>query len=149
MKRTSVGSDGPARLAAIEFFTGMSDAHLRMLARHVDELDADPGEVLMGEGEYGYEAIFVEQGAAEVRQGGELINTIGPGTLVGELAVIDGDGRRTASVIVSSTLRALSLTAHSVHEIRDRIPDLAAAIDGAADAHRERDRRRQAGASAD
>ena len=142
MHRTSVGSDGPERLGRIEFFGGLTEAQRRMLARHVDELDADPGDPLMGEGEYGYEAIFIEDGTAEVRRDGELINTVGPGEIVGELALVDPSGKRTASVTVATPLRALSLSSHSFHEIRRGMPDLAAAIDRAAREHRERDERR-------
>ncbi len=142
MHRTSVGSDGPERLGAIEYFSGLSEAHRRALARLVDELAADPGDVLMQEGDYGYEAIFIEDGQAEVRQQGELINTVGAGEILGELALVDSDGRRTASVTVTSPLRALSVTSHSFHEIRSRMPDLAEAIDQAAQEHHERDRLR-------
>ncbi len=142
MHRTLVGSDGPERLGRVEFFGGLSEAHRRMLARHIDELLAEPGDHLMAEGDYGYEAIFIEDGTAEVRQHGELINTVGPGEIVGELALVHPDGRRTASVTVATPLRALSLTSHSFHEIRSRMPDLAEAIDRAASEHHERDRLR-------
>jgi CRP/FNR family transcriptional regulator, cyclic AMP receptor protein len=142
MHRRLVGSDGPERLGRIEFFGGLTEAHRRMLARHVDELDADPGDHLMDEGDYGYEAIFIEDGTAEVRQQGELINTVGPGEVVGELALVDSDGKRTASVAASTPLRALSLTSRSFREIRRGLPDLAEAIDRAAEEHHERDRRR-------
>jgi CRP-like cAMP-binding protein len=142
MNRRLVGSDGPERLGAIEFFSGLSEGHRRMLARVVDELTAEPGDVLMDEGDYGYEAIFIEDGTAEVRKHGELINTVGPGEIVGELALVHPDGRRTASVTVSSPLRALSLTSNSFHQIRDRMPDLGEAIDRAVEEHHERDRLR-------
>jgi CRP/FNR family transcriptional regulator, cyclic AMP receptor protein len=142
MHRKLVGSDGPERLGGIEFFGGLSEAHRRMLARHIDQLDADPGDHLMDEGDYGYEAIFIEDGTAEVRQQGELINTIGPGEIVGELALVESDGRRTATVTASTPLRALSLTSRSFHEIRSRMPDLGEAIDRAAREHHERDQRR-------
>jgi CRP-like cAMP-binding protein len=142
MYRTSVGSDGPERLGAIGYFSGLSEAHRRTLARLVDELTADPGDVLMDEGDYGYEAIFIEAGTAEVRQDGELINTVGAGEILGELALVESDGRRTASVTATSPVRALSLTSHSFHEIRSRMPDLAEAIDRAAEDHHERDQRR-------
>lgn len=146
MYRRSVGSDGPERLGAIQFFAGMSEAHLRMLARLVDELDADPGDVLMEEGDYGYEAIFIEAGTAEVRQQGQSISTVGPGEIVGELALVDPDGKRTASVVVATPLRALSLTSHSVREIQARMPNLGAAIEAAAASHHERDAARRASA---
>jgi CRP-like cAMP-binding protein len=143
MQRKSVGIDGSQRLGAVEFFAGLSPAQLRMLAEHVDELDADPGDVLMDEGAYGYEALFIEQGTADVLQGGELINTVAEGEILGELALVDADGKRTASVIATSPLRALSITSHSFREIRSRMPELAAAIDRAAEEHHERDRRRR------
>jgi CRP-like cAMP-binding protein len=142
----SVGIDGPQRLGEVEFFAGMSEGQRRMLAQHVDELTAEAGEVLMDEGSYGYEAMFIEQGTAEVRQSGELINTVGPGEILGELALVDAGGKRTASVIVTSPLRALTLTSHSFHEIRARMPELAEAINRAAAEHHGRDlaRREQA-----
>lgn len=143
MHRRSVGSDGPERLGEIELFAGLTDGERRMLARLVDELDAEPGDLLMDEGDYGYEAIFIEAGTAEVRQSGEPINTVGPGEMVGELALVAPGGKRTASVLAASPLRALSLTSHSVHEIRAKMPDLAAAIDRAAEEHQDRDRRRR------
>ncbi len=143
MHRRSVGSDGPERLGEIEFFAGLTDGERRALARLVDELVADPGDVLMGEGDYGYEAIFIEAGTAEVRQDGEAINVVGAGEIVGELALVDPGGKRTASVLAASPLQALSLTSHSVHEIRAKMPDLAAAIDRAAHDHLERDRLRR------
>ncbi len=142
MQRRLVGSDGPERLGAVEFFSGLSEGQRRMLARVVDELVAEPGEVLMDEGAYGHEAIFIEDGTAEVRRDGQLINTVGAGELVGELALVDPGGRRTASVTAASRLRALSLTSHSFHEVRERMPDLGEAIDRAAREHQERDRRR-------
>jgi CRP-like cAMP-binding protein len=148
MHRRSVGSDGPERLAAVEFFSGLTEAHRRMLARLVDELDAEPGEALMQEGAFGYEAIFIEQGTADVLQEGRQINAVGPGEIIGELALVAADGRRTATVVATTAVRALSLTSHSVREIRAKMPDLAEAIDRAACEHRERDRLRRAGQSA-
>jgi CRP-like cAMP-binding protein len=143
MHRKGVGSDGPGRLAAVEFFSGLSEAHRRMLARLIDELDADPGEALMEEGDFGYEAIFIEQGTAEVLQDGRRINAVGAGEIVGELALVDAGGRRTATVVATSPVRALSLTSHSVREIQASMPDLAEAIGRAAAEHRERDRLRR------
>ncbi|HEY7836272.1 MAG TPA: cyclic nucleotide-binding domain-containing protein [Solirubrobacteraceae bacterium] len=145
MHRKGVGSDGPERLAGVEFFSGLSEAHRRILARLVDELSAEPGETLMEQGTFGYEAIFIEQGTVDVLNDGQRINTAGPGEIVGELALVETEGRRTATVLVTTPLRALSLTSHSIREIQSGIPDLAEAIDRAAAEHRERDRLRRDG----
>ena len=147
MHRRAVGSDGAERLERIELFADLTAAQRGMLARLVDELTADAGEELMHEGDYGYEVIFLEAGSAEVRQDGEAINTVGAGETLGELAVLDAAGRRTASVVVKEPLRAVVLTSHSMHHLRRQMPDLAQAIERAAEAHRERDRMRRAGSA--
>ncbi|HTW41842.1 MAG TPA: cyclic nucleotide-binding domain-containing protein [Solirubrobacteraceae bacterium] len=149
MRRKSIGSDGAARLQAIELLADLSNAERQALARMIDEVNAEPGEELMHEGDYGYEVVFVEEGTAEVRQGGVAINTVGAGDALGELAVLDTGGMRTATVVATTPLRGIVLTSHFLHHVRQQMPTLAAAIDRAAEAHRERDRARQAGQPAD
>ncbi len=149
MRRRSIGSDGAARLEAIELFADLTPAERQMLARLVDEVFVEPGEELMHEGDYGYELVCVEDGAAEVRQDGAVINTVGAGDTVGELALLDAGGTRTASVIATTPLRGVVLTSHFMHHVRGQLPALADAIDRAARAHRERDRLRRAGELAD
>ncbi len=149
MQRRSVGSDGASRLMRIPLLSELTAGQCQMLARVVDELTADPGEELMREGDYGYEVLFIEEGTAEVRQGVELINTVGPGALVGELAVLDAGGIRTGTVLVTSPLRAIVLTSHFMHEVRLRLPALGAAIERAAAEHLERDSLRRAGTGPD
>jgi CRP-like cAMP-binding protein len=143
MQRKTVGRDGAERLASIELFSELNPGQRSMLARMLDELTADPGEELMREGDYGYEVIFIEEGAAEVRRDGRVINEVGPGETLGELAVLDAGGRRTASVLVAEPLRAIVLTSNAMHQLRRQMPDVAEAIDRVAEAHRERDRRRR------
>ncbi|HUB73040.1 MAG TPA: cyclic nucleotide-binding domain-containing protein [Solirubrobacteraceae bacterium] len=145
MQRRSIGRDGAERLGAIHLFSGLSEGQRQMLARLIDEVSADAGEELMREGEYGYEVLFVEEGSAEVTQGGTPINTVVAGELIGELAVLDAGGTRTATVLASTPLRAVSLTSHFMHDVRRRMPEIAQAIERAAAEHRERDRLRAAG----
>ena len=143
MQRKSIGSDGAARLEAIEVFAGLSAGERRALARLLDEIVLAPGEELMHEGDFGYEVVFVEDGSAEVRQGDVVINTVGAGDAVGELAVLEAGGTRTASVIATTPLRGVVLTSHFMHHVRGQLPAVADAIDRAAADHREHDRLRQ------
>jgi CRP-like cAMP-binding protein len=144
MRRKTIGSDGAERLQAIHLFSELSLGQRRMVARLIDELSAEPGEELMREGELGYEVVFVEDGSADVLQGGELINTVGAGDVVGELAVLDDGGTRTATVVTTTPLRGMVLTSHFMRDVREHMPDIARAIDRVAAEHRERDRLRQA-----
>jgi CRP-like cAMP-binding protein len=145
MHRKSIGSDGAVRLQAIHLFAGLSTGQRQMLARLVEEIVADPGEELMHEGDFGYEMVFVEEGSAEVRQGGVTINTVGAGEAVGEIAVLTAGGTRTATVVVTETLRGMVLTSHFMHHVKRQMPDMAAEIDRAAQEHLRSDRLRQAG----
>lgn len=149
MRRQSIGSDGADRLLAIDALAGLSPGERRMLSRLVDEVLVEPGEELMREGEFGYEVVFVEDGAGEVLQGGAKINTVGPGDAIGELAVLDAGGTRTATVVATAPLRGLVLTSHFMHHVRAQMPAVADAIDRTAAAHHERDRAREAGQAAD
>jgi CRP-like cAMP-binding protein len=149
VQRKAIGSDGAARLQAIHLFAGLSSAERQMLARLLDGLEADPGEELMHEGEFGYELVCVEQGTAEVLQNGDVINTVAAGDTIGELALLDSAGRRTATVVARTPLRGVVLTSHFMHHVRQQMPAIAEAIDRAASEHRERDRLRRDGGLAD
>jgi CRP-like cAMP-binding protein len=138
MVRRSLAGDGAQELERIPLFAELSTGERRMLGRLVDELMAEQGETLMQQGEPGYEVLVIEQGTAEVIQDGERINTMGPGDFFGELAVLDA-GPRTASVIATSSLRAIVFTAHFLHELRERMPSIGARIDSVASERIEHD----------
>ncbi len=137
MRRRRIGSDGASRLAKVGLFEGLSPGQLRMLARMVDEVRASPGETIMRQGEMGYEVLILEEGTAEVLKDGSRINEMGPGDLLGERA--RGRGERTASVVATSPLRAIELTAHFMREVREQMPAVGEQIDRAAAGRRERD----------
>jgi CRP-like cAMP-binding protein len=141
MERRRLGRDGAERLGRIELLSDLSLGQRRMLAGMADEAVAASGETLMRQGEPGYEALMLEEGNADVMRDERVINVMGPGDLFGELAVL-GDGvARTASVVASSDVRAIVLTAHFLRELHDRMPEVGAKIDRAAAEHRERDLR--------
>lgn len=144
MQRHSLGSDGPERLAALELFGDTTVGERRMLARLVDEIACEAGETIMHEGSLEYEFVVIEDGTAEVAQGGLAVNQLGPGAFFGELAVL-GDGTpRTASVTATSPLSGLVFTAHFMREVRERFPAVGERIDTAAKEHLEADARRGA-----
>jgi CRP-like cAMP-binding protein len=141
MQRRSVGADGPSRLANIPLFDGLSPGQLQMLARLLDEVVADTGEVLMAQGEQGFELIMIEEGSAEVLQNGERINLLGAGDFCGELAVLGDGAPRTATVTALVPLRGLLFTAHFLRTVHDRLPVVGERLRAAAGERRARDER--------
>ena len=99
----------------------------------------------MSQGEPGYEVVMIEEGTADVVKDGERINVMGPGDLIGELAVISDGVPRTASVVATSDVRAIILTAHFVREMHRLMPSVGEQIDRLAAARLENDAARDAG----
>lgn len=140
MQRRRIGRDGAERLGQIGVLSELSIGQRRMLASMADETTAGAGETLMEQDEPGYEVLMLEQGRADVLRDGQRINEMGPGDLIGELAVLGDGSVRTASVVATTEVRAIVLTAHFMRELRERLPDVGERIDREAAARRDRDR---------
>jgi len=100
-----------------------------MLARVLDEFSSPEGTTLVSQGDYGYEFMVIEEGTVDVFRDGEKIDDMGPGDFFGELAVIAAGGQRNATIIATSPVKMLSLTAHYMRVIRERMPSLGEQID--------------------
>ena len=114
-------------LASTPLFAGLSPGELHELAALADELTLAAGTPLMVEGRRGHETFVLVDGAAEVRRNGRVVDSLGPGDLVGELAVLGG-GVRTATVVTAERTRLLVFTGRDFREIVRRIPALSAAL---------------------
>jgi CRP-like cAMP-binding protein len=139
MKRTSIGPDGVERLAGISLFADLSHGQRQMIARLADQVIVGAGETIMDPGEPGYEFMVLERGSAEVVRDAQRVSVMGPGDHFGELAVLSDGTGRTARVTALTDVRALVFTAHFMHEMRERIPQLGERIDRTASERRERD----------
>lgn len=139
MRRYTLGLDVSQRLGELPLFQGLSVAQLQMIARELDGAEAEAGEALVSQGTRTYQYVIIDEGEAEVFQDGVRIASLGPGDFFGELALLDGGTLRTASVVAKTQLRALVLTAHSLHQIREHLPLVAERIDEKAEERRARD----------
>jgi CRP/FNR family transcriptional regulator, cyclic AMP receptor protein len=67
------------------------------------------GEPLFRHGEPGHDMFVVLDGEVDVRRGDRVIEVVGTGGLVGELALID-DGPRSADAIARTAVRATAVS---------------------------------------
>lgn len=111
-------------LSRIGLFSGCSDRDLERLARATDEVRLPEGTVLTRQDDIGREAFVIVGGTAEVERDGEVVARLGPGDVVGELALLDG-GLRSATVTATSDLDALVLTRPAFTAVLDEVPTLA------------------------
>ncbi len=108
----------PTRLTAIPIFSPLSEAEARRLATFATETSAAEGQILMKEGDYSVELIAIEEGTADVIQGGTTIASLGPGDLIGEMGLFDHKPRN-ADVIASSPMRLIRLTHWEIRRMSD------------------------------
>jgi CRP/FNR family transcriptional regulator, cyclic AMP receptor protein len=99
----------PSRLTAIPIFSELSPEEARRLAAFATETSAAEGQILMKEGDYSVELIAIDEGTADVIQGGRRIATLGKGDLIGEMGLLE-HRPRNADVIASSPMRLIKLT---------------------------------------
>ena len=110
------------RLAAIQLFADLSDGELDALVGVARELELEEGETLAQEGDFGHCIFAIESGTALVRRGDETLGSVGPGDVVGEIAVL-ASGRRSATVVATSPLRALSFFKRDVWALGEQAPE--------------------------
>jgi CPA1 family monovalent cation:H+ antiporter len=122
-----------ARLATNPFFAGLPDDELEVVARVASDVQVADGEALTTEGDFGHALFIVESGTAEVTRDGATVGEVGPGDVVGEIAVL-ASGRRTASVIATSPLTLISLFKRDVWALERDAPEAARRVRSAFDA---------------
>lgn len=114
----------PREIAAIPLFAGLSKDDQKIVAQYADEVDVSAGTKLAQEGKLAYEFFSIQDGTAEVTQGGEPIGRLGPGDFFGEIALVYESPRRTATVTAASPLRFFVLTRQSFRSLLEHQPEI-------------------------
>jgi len=112
------------RLRRLPLFGELDHHDLSTIAHHVGEMEAPEGQVLFEQGSIPYEMFVIEEGTAEVTKDGQTVGTIGPGDVVGEIALLRFQ-RRMASVRVTSPIRAVTVSADDLQVIEEEMPEIA------------------------
>ena len=112
------------RLGAIPLFAGLSPNEREAVCAVAGELEVAAGDTVIVEGDFGHALFAVESGTAEVIADGTTVSTVGPGDIVGEIAVL-ASGRRTASVVATSPMRLISIFKRDVWALERQSPEAA------------------------
>ncbi|HLI02596.1 MAG TPA: cyclic nucleotide-binding domain-containing protein [Acidimicrobiales bacterium] len=108
-------------LAKLPLFARCSRRELGRIADICVEEEKKAGSVLTHEGQAGGVAFVIVEGDAEVRQGRRVLGSVGPGEVIGELALIDGRPR-SASVHATTDLRVLEISSDDFSTLLDDMP---------------------------
>lgn len=108
-------------LRHIALFATLSNAELEEIAQLGEPVDAEPGAVLIDQGDVGMECFLVLEGEAGISSSGEHLATIGPGSIVGEMALL-GHRPRNASVVAHTAMRLLSYDIAAFKRLLEDMP---------------------------
>jgi len=112
----------PDRLKTIPLFSSLSDKALDILSVFSSETSVSAGKRLVHEGDYSYDLIVIETGTADVIKGDEVIGSLGPGDVFGEMGMLSG-GKRMADVIATSPMSLITLSKWDLKRISSEVSD--------------------------
>lgn len=116
-----------AELAEMPLFAGLAPHQVEDVAGTILERRVKQGKTVIKEGQWGHEFLLVLEGEMEVRRGDRVVATKGPGTYIGELAVLD-EVRRNATVVAKTDVVVGSIEASLFAPLLSDIPVLAERI---------------------
>jgi uridine kinase len=117
-----------APLKRLELFAGLGRRDLRRVARLTGDVDVTPGRTLCHAGALAYALFVIVEGTAAVTRDRAAIAELGPGDCFGEIAGLDGERRRTATVAATSAMRLATLQRDEVRALEVRLPEVARQI---------------------
>ena len=104
-------ADAPIELLEqIPLFEGLPHGELERIARSFKERRFSAGDTVAVEGAGGVGFFVIGEGTASVDVHGEQRGRLGPGDYFGEVALIDEQARRTATITADSDLTCYGLT---------------------------------------
>lgn len=102
-----------SRLRSFELFAGLTEEELAVIAQDCAEVTVRSGAILIRQGQVGKEIYLLEEGSVGIYRGEadppQFLVVLQAPTLFGEMALVDPERIRTASVKALSDLRLLTI----------------------------------------
>jgi CRP/FNR family transcriptional regulator, cyclic AMP receptor protein len=114
-------------LARVPLFSALSKKDLQRVAKASDEIDVEPGRVIVDQGRTGHEFFLIIDGKAAVKRNNRKVTELGPGQYFGELALLDR-GPRSASVVAETPMTLLVLGQREFNGVLDGVPGMASKV---------------------
>jgi CRP/FNR family cyclic AMP-dependent transcriptional regulator len=108
-------------LRRVALFSSCSTKDLEKIAKAGDEVTLDAGAVIVDQGQTGREAFVIISGSATVKRNGKKVATLGAGSVVGELSLLD-HGPRTATVVADTECTMLVISQRQFLAVIDASP---------------------------
>jgi CRP/FNR family transcriptional regulator, cyclic AMP receptor protein len=110
-------------LRRVPLFAGCERPYLHLIEQLADEVDVADGYHLMREGAFAQEFFVIVEGRVRIERGDKVINTLGPGDFLGEIAMID-HGRRTATAVTDGPAKLLVINRQGFNSLLAASPQI-------------------------
>lgn len=121
MARTNQHLDA---LADVALFSACSKKELKRVAKASDEITMTAGTMIIDQGQTGREAFVIMDGDVTVKRNKRKVATLGPGSVVGEMSLLD-NGPRTATVVCDTECTLLVIDQRRFRGVIEDIPAIA------------------------
>ncbi|MEO6351188.1 MAG: cyclic nucleotide-binding domain-containing protein [Candidatus Limnocylindrales bacterium] len=111
-------------LSSVTLFQGVSDESMARLAAVTGEVEFEPGQFIVLQGQVGTGLYVILEGSARVVRGTDELALLGPNDFFGELAVIDQQPRNASVQAVEKT-RCLALASWDLLDLLESDSKLA------------------------
>ena len=115
-------------LRRVPLFSGVSESGLQRLARAASEMTCQAGTLLIEADSPAAGLFVIDEGRVVVEQRGRRRRELGPGEVVGEMALLRPDGLRTARVRAVTDVRCFALDRRTFQRVLVEEPRLALAL---------------------
>ncbi len=110
-----------AWLATVPFFRDFSEGELDEVAGLGNRVEAESGAELTDQGRFGDVCYVIVEGSANVSMNGEYVATVGAGTMVGEMAILEYRPRN-ATVVAEGEMVLVAFTNEELRSMLERSP---------------------------
>lgn len=121
-------ADGPVALKSVGIFSRFADEDLKIIESYLQRTSYRPGDVVFREGDPGNALLVVSKGSAsaylELPGGNIRLATFPPGTMFGEVALLDA-GPRSATVKAENGLVCYTLNTKDFATMAGKFPSIA------------------------
>ena len=117
------GKFGPPGMAK-----GFNLAEVQEVCGSADTVSLNPGEFLFQEGDPAHAFYIVKAGVLRIVSGSTVYETLRAGGIVGEVAIVEEEGRRSASVIAGTHAELLEFDAPKFLSLVAQMPEFSLAV---------------------
>ncbi|MEX0756372.1 MAG: cyclic nucleotide-binding domain-containing protein [Acidimicrobiia bacterium] len=113
-----------ARLKSSPTFAQLGNRRLKALVPFTDDIEVPAGTVLMEQDSRPHELEVMVEGSADVLVGGKKVGEVGPGAVLGEMALLNR-GTRSATVVTTSASKLIVISARAFEGLMEKYPEIA------------------------